>query len=225
MSLISSLSQISWAKTDAGSLVHETACRHSMLTFAGVMRIGGRYVGPDDYNLAAKTIRKWCTTDAAVEAAKLVTEYLVNRVTVRGFRASSRQRRREAGLTFASVLQIADLDTGWTASKGMYAPWSIYLASVRQLEVQSRRSGTDCARRCCSLQSGPSSHSAGRRQALHHNPKTQASYEVSILTRKSLQRTHPVLLLFRSPSLFSAPCRPHGILPTCRHFFRAPPDS
>ncbi|GJN87079.1 hypothetical protein Rhopal_000024-T1 [Rhodotorula paludigena] len=79
---------------------------HSMLTFAGVMRIGGRYVGPDDYALAAKTIRKWCTTDVAVEAAKLVTEYLSNRVT------------------------IADLDTGWSASKGMYAPWSIYFASV-----------------------------------------------------------------------------------------------
>lgn len=197
-----------------------------MLTFAGVMRIGGRYVGPDDYALAAKTIRKWCTTDAAVQAASLVTEYLVNRVTVLELYASSSQRRCEAGpLTFASVLQIADLDTGWSAAKGMYAPWSIYLASVRRVELQFRRSVPDHARRYCSSRSGPSSHSAARLRPLRHDLKTQASYEVPLSSRKNMQRTHLVLLLSRSPSLYSAPCRPRGILPTCRHFFRTRRDS
>ncbi|GAA5843529.1 hypothetical protein JCM9279_000783 [Rhodotorula babjevae] len=78
----------------------------SMLTFAGVMRIGSRNVGPDDFALASRSIRKWVSSRDAEDAASLAATYL---------------RRR---------LAVADLEEGWTFSKGLWAPWSLYLATL-----------------------------------------------------------------------------------------------
>jgi len=54
-----------------------------MLTFAGVMRIGSRNVGPDDFALASRSIRKWVSSRDAEDAASLAATYLSRRLTVR----------------------------------------------------------------------------------------------------------------------------------------------
>ncbi|GAA6008720.1 hypothetical protein JCM10207_001697 [Rhodosporidiobolus poonsookiae] len=78
----------------------------SVLTFAGVNRIAARRVGPEDFALASKTVRKWAGTDEAVEAARLAADYLRRRIT-------------------PDVLNL-----GWTPARGLYGPWSIYISSL-----------------------------------------------------------------------------------------------
>ncbi|GAA5916878.1 hypothetical protein JCM5296_000736 [Sporobolomyces johnsonii] len=75
-------------------------------TFAGTERVAARTVGPEDFTVAAKYVRKWAATDEALQAVTLASEYLSRRIT------------------------DADLAEGWTASKGMHAAWPIHLASI-----------------------------------------------------------------------------------------------
>ncbi|KPV75057.1 uncharacterized protein RHOBADRAFT_53955 [Rhodotorula graminis WP1] len=89
----------------------------SMLTFAGVMRIGSRNVGPDDFALASRSIRKWVSSEDAVEAAGLAATYLRRRLTV------------------------TDLEQGWTFAKGAWAPWSFYLATAMATLLCEQRWG------------------------------------------------------------------------------------
>ncbi|BGO88986.1 hypothetical protein NBRC10512_002054 [Rhodotorula toruloides] len=78
----------------------------SILTFAGVDRIAARTVGPEDFSLAGKAVRKWVSTDEGLQAAELAGSYLTQR------------------------LQPEILERGWTAADGMYGPWAIYIATL-----------------------------------------------------------------------------------------------
>ncbi|BGP29485.1 hypothetical protein JCM10296v2_001224 [Rhodotorula toruloides] len=77
----------------------------SILTFAGVDRIATRTVGPEDFSLAGKALRKWVLTDEGSQAAELAGSYLKQR------------------------LQPEILERGWTAADGMYGAWAIYIAT------------------------------------------------------------------------------------------------